>query len=169
MNCWTQVKQELREEWIAHTFIIQLMHNLDCSSCECFNSEANQWLKLNKSPEGKNPRYWHLHSWLKIKEAWHMDLSEQIGHCALLNLERLDPYWNMRTFHLNAELMCVQLPTPCSTWKSVRFSRGLLTWTPWVICAPAFNRKIWNATHSAVSEVYPLTKSYKRKKQWWKK
>ncbi len=48
-------------------------------------------------------------------------------------------------------------------------SRGLWTCPPWVICASAFNHKIWNAAHSGVSEVLLFTKSYKWKKQRWKK
>ncbi len=47
--------------------------------------------------------------------------------------------------------------------------RGLWTWPPWVICAPAFNHKIGNAAHSGVSEVLLFTKSYMWKKQRWKK
>ncbi len=48
-------------------------------------------------------------------------------------------------------------------------SRGLWTWPPWVICVPTFNHKIRNATHPGVSEVLLFTKSYKWKKQQWKK
>ncbi len=48
------------------------------------------------------------------------------------------------------------------------FSRGLWTWPPWVICAPALNHKIGNAAHSGVSEVLFFAKSYKWKKQQWK-
>ncbi len=47
--------------------------------------------------------------------------------------------------------------------------RGLWTWLPWVICASAFDHKIGNAAHSGVSEVFFFTKSYKWKKQRWKK
>ncbi len=39
----------------------------------------------------------------------------------------------------------------------------------WVICAPAYNQKIGNAAHSGVFEVLVFTKSYKWKKQRWKK
>ncbi len=46
---------------------------------------------------------------------------------------------------------------------------GLWTWSLWVICAPTFNQKIGNAGHSGVFEVMFFTKSYKRKKQRWKK
>ncbi len=52
---------------------------------------------------------------------------------------------------------------------ALAFSRGLWTWPPWVICAPTFNHKIGNAAHSGVSEVLFFTKSYKWKKQQWKK
>ncbi len=38
-----------------------------------------------------------------------------------------------------------------------------------MICAPALNHKIGNAAHSGVSEVLFFTKSYKWKKQRWKK
>ncbi len=48
-------------------------------------------------------------------------------------------------------------------------SRGLWTWPPWVICAKAFNHKIGNVAHSGVSEVLFFTKSYKWKRQRWKK
>ncbi len=48
-------------------------------------------------------------------------------------------------------------------------SRGLWTWTPWVIYASALNHKIGNAAHSGASEVLFYTKSYKWKKQRWKK
>ncbi len=48
-------------------------------------------------------------------------------------------------------------------------SRGLWTWSPWVICSPAFNHKIGNAAHSGVSEVLFFTKSYKWNKRRWEK
>ncbi len=51
----------------------------------------------------------------------------------------------------------------------ITFSRGLWTWPPWVICAPAFNHKVGNAAHSGVSKVLFFTKSYKWKTQRWKK
>ncbi len=38
-----------------------------------------------------------------------------------------------------------------------------------MICAPAFNHKIWNAAHSGVSEILFFTKSYKWKKRRWEK
>ncbi len=49
------------------------------------------------------------------------------------------------------------------------FSRGLWTWSPWMICAPTFNHKIGNAAYPIVSEVLFFTKSYNWKKQQWKK
>ncbi len=48
-------------------------------------------------------------------------------------------------------------------------SRGLWTWPPWVICAPAFNHKIGNAAHSGISEVLFFTKSNMWKKRRWEK
>ncbi len=65
--------------------------------------------------------------------------------------------------------------TPCATmrlfigfyWSNI--SRGLWTWPPWVICAPAFNHIVGKAAHSGVSEVLLFTKSYKWKKQRWKR
>ncbi len=53
--------------------------------------------------------------------------------------------------------------------SSAEASRGLWTWPPWVICAPAFNQKIGTAAQSGVSEALFFTKSYKWKKQRWKK
>ncbi len=64
---------------------------------------------------------------------------------------------------------------PCRVYALIKrvfirlFSRGLWTWPPRVICAPAFNHKIENASHSRVSVVLLFTKSYKWKKQRWKK
>ncbi len=57
---------------------------------------------------------------------------------------------------------------PLNTYP-LTFSRGLWTWPPWVICAPAFNHKIGNAAHSGVSEDLFFTKSYKWKKRRWEK
>ncbi len=79
-------------------------------------------------------------------------LSGRCGHAFKIHQQRCNARRRQQAFSFRVGIQNV--------------SRGLCTWPPWVICAPASNHKIGNVAYSGV---LLFTKSYKWKNQRWMK